>query len=115
MSSPDEANLVIDAAPPRRLAARTTGCSASTPTRGGKGTIILVQGWNWYSGADAAAVGRDQYDFQTVVTHELGHALGLGHNVDTSSVMNADLVPAYAKTDHDRGGSEHPRRGRRRR
>jgi len=28
-----------------------------------------------------------QYDFQTIVTHELGHATGLGHSGDEGSVM----------------------------
>ena len=32
-------------------------------------------------------IGLDQYDFQTVVTHELGHAVGLGHSADAASVM----------------------------
>src|SRR5262249_13730747 len=32
------------------------------------------------------------YDFQTVVTHELGHALGLGHSTDSTSVMYATLT-----------------------
>jgi hypothetical protein len=37
----------------------------------------MIQGWNWYAGADPAQIGSDQFDFQTVVTHELGQALGL--------------------------------------
>src|SRR5262249_22627465 len=51
------------------------------------GGITLVQGWSWYTGADAAAVGAGQYDFETIVMHELGHALGLGHSADANSVM----------------------------
>src|SRR5262249_20961911 len=48
--------------------------------------ITIVSGWNWYTGADAAAVGGNQYDFQTVAMHELGHALGLGHSASSTSV-----------------------------
>jgi hypothetical protein len=50
-----------------------------------------------YDGADSTAVGSDQFDFETVVMHELGHALGLGHNPDGSSVMYCSLAPAAAR------------------
>src|SRR5262249_33776132 len=55
------------------------------------GEITLIQGWNWSTGADTASIGADQYDFQTIVTHEIGHALGLGHSADATSVMYASL------------------------
>ena len=51
------------------------------------GEITLIQGWNFYAGSDVTQIGSGQYDFQTVVTHELGHALGLGHRTDVTSVM----------------------------
>jgi parallel beta-helix repeat protein len=56
------------------------------------GQITLIAGWNFYTGSDATQVGSSQYDFQTVVTHELGHALGLGHSADSTSVMYATLA-----------------------
>jgi hypothetical protein len=55
------------------------------------GQITIISGWNFYAGSDASQIGTDQYDFQTVVTHELGHALGLGHSSDSTSVMYATL------------------------
>jgi hypothetical protein len=61
------------------------GCTTDT------GVITLIQGWTFYAGSDAAQIGSAQYDFETVVTHELGHALGLGHNTDSTSVMYATL------------------------
>jgi parallel beta-helix repeat protein len=61
------------------------------------GQITLLQGWNWYVGADPAGIAPDQYDLETIVTHELGHALGLGHSPDASSVMYATLAPGVVK------------------
>src|SRR5207244_12350182 len=61
------------------------------------GQITLINGWNWYTGSDTGTVAAGQSDFQTVVTHELGHALGLGHSDDTASVMYATLMPTQAR------------------
>jgi hypothetical protein len=55
------------------------------------GQITIIAGWNFYAGSDVTQIGSTQYDFQTVVTHELGHALGLGHSTNSASVMYATL------------------------
>jgi hypothetical protein len=55
------------------------------------GQITIIAGWNYYAGSDATQISSSQFDFQTVVTHELGHALGLGHSSDSTSVMFATL------------------------
>jgi Tol biopolymer transport system component len=61
------------------------------------GEITIINGWNFFLGSDSSAVGANQYDFQTVVTHELGHSLGLGHSADTSSVMFPYLATGAAR------------------
>ena len=60
------------------------------------GQITIIMNWNYYLGADATTVGSDQYDFETVVMHELGHGLGLGHSPDADSVMFAELDTGQA-------------------
>jgi hypothetical protein len=62
----------------------------------GGSQITIVTGWNFYYGSDPTAVGAGQYDFQTVITHELGHALGLGHSTSPTSVMYPYLGTASA-------------------
>jgi hypothetical protein len=60
------------------------------------GQITLIQGWDWYAGSDPTQIGAGQYDFETTVTHELGHALGLGESSDSTSAMYGTLAPGTA-------------------
>lgn len=53
-------------------------------------SVIMITGWNWYAGARAAGIGRGQYDYQTIVTHELAHAVGLQHDSRTYAGLNGD-------------------------
>jgi hypothetical protein len=88
------ANLVVTPAttsPAGGYADGVLGCYTST------GELTLIEGWDWYVGTDPAGIGAGQYDFQTIVTHELGHALGLGHNADADSVMYATLATGAVK------------------
>jgi hypothetical protein len=66
------------------------GCESGTE-------VTLIQGWNWYAGPDPSAIQAGQFDFETVVMHELGHVLGLGHGADPTSVMYATLGAGTAK------------------
>src|SRR5439155_5420899 len=54
--------------------------------------VTVIDGWNWYTGRpqDGTTIAPDQYDYQTVVEHELGHALGLFHDVSTYGSLNGD-------------------------
>jgi len=59
--------------------------------------ITLIRGWNYYVGANGNAVNASEYDFQSVVTHELGHSIGIGHSADSESVMYPYLAKGQAK------------------
>jgi Ca2+-binding RTX toxin-like protein len=61
------------------------------------GDISFLDGWNWYSGADATAINANQYDFQTIATHEVGHAIGLEHSADSNSAMYGSLSSGIAR------------------
>jgi CRISPR/Cas system type I-B associated protein Csh2 (Cas7 group RAMP superfamily) len=89
----DLANVVLDTGDSSAVGGYADGVLGCYTTAG---EITLIRGWDWYAGADAAQVGAGQYDFQTIVTHELGHALGLGHSDDVSSVMHGTLAAGVA-------------------
>ena len=93
----DQANVIIDIGTSTAAGGYADGVLGCETTLTGSSEITLVQGWNWYNGTDSTSVGSDQFDFQTVVTHELGHALGLGHNPDGSSVMYSSLATGAAR------------------
>ena len=44
---------------------------------GGKAIASINSDINWYTGEDSSAIGKNQYDYQTAITHELLHLLGL--------------------------------------
>jgi hypothetical protein len=90
VSDPSLANVVLDTGTTSAcggIAEGVLGCYNS-----GTNEITLVRGWNWYAGADPTQIGPGQYDFETTVAHELGHALGLGGSTDPTSPMHETLA-----------------------
>ncbi|MFN0055923.1 MAG: SdrD B-like domain-containing protein, partial [Planctomycetales bacterium] len=59
--------------------------------------VTLLSGWNWYVGADPRLIQPGQYDFQTVVAHELAHTVGLGESTDPTSVMFQALAAGQVR------------------
>jgi len=90
VSDPTLATIVIDTGSTSAcggMANSVLGCF-NAPA----GEITLIQGWNWYPGADPTQIAAGQYDFETTMLHELGHALGLGGATDPTSPMYESLA-----------------------
>lgn len=83
VADPTEATTILQLASSSALggvAEGTLGCEFN-------GYITIIQGWNWYTGDDKTSISANMFDFETIVAHELGPALGLGHSTDSNSVM----------------------------
>jgi hypothetical protein len=94
VSDPILANVVLDESSTSASGSAANGVLGCFNTATSE--ITLLQGWNWYGGADPTQIGAGQYDFETTVLHELGHALGLGHSTDAGSPMHGTLAAGVA-------------------
>ncbi len=94
VSDPTQANITIDTG-------ATSACGSAADGVLGcfnapNAEITILQGWNWYAGSDPSQIASGQYDFETTILHELGHALGLGGSTDPSSPMYETLTAGVA-------------------
>jgi hypothetical protein len=94
VSDPTLANLVLDTSTTSACGGAANGVLGCYNETGNE--ITMLQGWNWYAGSDPSQIGAGQYDFETTVLHELGHALGLGGSTDPSSPMYETLAAGVA-------------------
>jgi hypothetical protein len=92
VSDPSQSNFTLQMAATCELGGFADGVLGCIGAK-----ITIITGWNWYDGADPTQIGSNQYDFQTVLTHELGHSLGLGESPDSTSVMYGALETAVVK------------------
>jgi uncharacterized delta-60 repeat protein len=93
VSDPTQSNVTLNMNTTSALGGLSQGVLGCTTNAD---QVTMIQGWNWYAGADPTQVGSAQYDFETAVLHELGHVLGLGHSSNSTSVMYATLAAGTA-------------------
>jgi hypothetical protein len=94
VSDPTLANMVIDTSTTSACGGVSNGVLGCFNAPNSE--ITLIQGWNWYAGSDPTQIGSGQYDFETTVLHELGHALGLGGGTYPTSPMYETLASGVA-------------------
>jgi titin len=125
VSDPSQANVVIENSVTSNLGGQAAGVLGDAelnytdtgaadnglPYLQISGPVVLnmIEGWNWYTGSDPTAIGAGQYDYETVVLHELGHAVGLNYhdpslygslNGDGHSVMYGALNNGQARREY---------------
>lgn len=55
----------------------------------GQTSLTMIKGNPWYAGA-SKSVPKGYWDYQTIMEHELGHAVGLDHDTHLYGILNSD-------------------------
>ena len=66
--------------------------------------IVFNKNINWYFGTDTPDI--TQYDFESVVLHELGHAHQLGHVIDLNDMMYWNIENSKTRRDFNQNIQE---------
>lgn len=80
--------------PDQQAAVTLSSCKLNSGTRS-SGTDIVLNGVNKRWTTDPAS-HPDALDIQSVLTHEIGHLVGLGHSEDTTATMHVHTIPGDA-------------------
>ncbi|MEE9212333.1 MAG: PEP-CTERM sorting domain-containing protein, partial [Phycisphaeraceae bacterium] len=59
---------------------------------GGRAVASINSSINWFTGTDASQIGRRQFDYQTTVTHELLHLVGLDDDDDDIGAVTQGVL-----------------------
>jgi hypothetical protein len=64
---------------------------------------------SWYYGSDPSSISSNEYDFQSVALHELGHHHQLGHVINSNDVMHYAMSDGITRrvlsSDNNDGGN----------
>jgi hypothetical protein len=69
---------------------------------GGVAKISINKAFDWFAGDDGKAIGQNQYDYQTAITHELLHMVGLDDDFENQEAVSHGLLsPGEVRRDID--------------
>jgi PKD repeat protein len=74
----------------------TCGTGATSSAYVGEIDVVISSAFTWYYGV-STTVPAGQYDFESVMLHEMGHGHQLNHSVDPTAVMHYSISSAQAK------------------